>query len=491
MHRQRICGCENDELNIQADNTRQIVEFARSKSIVTEEIYIPIIFHICFEVAQQGDITQNFIIQKNIEYCVDLLNKDYQKKGSNFEHGKAKYKGTQFEKMYDDYVSLATPTLFRFYHKDTKHVPFPKQSGDIVQMNKDIKGASPVIDPRHNLNVWIVDINSGLLGFGQFSWVSKYLPDTDGIIIAKGAWGINPEYGPEFKLNKTLTHEVGHYLGLYHIFQQTFANQPGVIEGMGLEKTGDLISDTPYQLNSGYGDPSAKPLDWPVSIDTINGGKKSYHQWMNFMDYCDDEATFMFTKDQVYKMHVATQLWRPELLENENPNPVVDPPVVDPPVVNPPTDPPVVNPPVDPPVVNPPVDPPVGPPVVVPGPMPTIPPQIGYFVNKTIGFNKGWKLSGDASIKSNSFLKIKNKGNASISMELPPGNYMLTLNAHAKNTKSYITVDSLITKIPQSSNYQRISFEFRNKKNSVNFVVGVTNSDKACMFESMTIVSVL
>jgi len=472
MHRQRICGCENDESAIQADNTRQMVEFARSKSVITEEIYIPIIFHICFEVAQQGDITQNFIIQKNIEYCINLLNLDFQKKGSNFEHGKAKYKGTPFEKMYDEYVALATPTLFRFYHKDTKHVPFPKQSGDIVQMNKDIKGASPVIDPRHNLNVWIVDINSGLLGFGQFSWVSKYLPDTDGIIIAKGAWGINPEYGPEFKLNKTLTHEVGHYLGLYHIFQQTFANQPGVIEGSGLDKTGDLISDTPYQLNSGYGDPSDKPLEWPASIDATNG-KKSYHQWMNFMDYCDDEATFMFTKDQVYKMHVATQLWRPELLENENPNPIINPPVVDPPVVNPP-------------VVNPVITSPI-PPTPIP---PVIPPQIGYFVNKTVGFNKGWKLSGDSSIKSNSFLKIKNKGSATMTMELPPGNYMLTLNAHAKNTKSYITVDGLVTKIPQSNDYQRISFEFRNKKNNVNFIVGVTNADKACMFESMTIVTI-
>ena len=199
---------------------------------------------------------------------------------------------------------------------------------------------------------------------------------------------------------------------------------------------------------------------------------------MNFMDYCDDEATFMFTKDQVYKMHVATQLWRPEMLENRGPQgsaPYPDP------GTEPGTNPEPQEPSPNPVILNPPA--PVNPQI----------PELPYPENieKVLKFNSGWKLSGDASYKNmgGMVLKTKNKGSGTMSIALPAGNYQLTLNARVKNPKTYITVDGLTIKVPMSDDYQRITFEFRNKKDSINITVGTTSADKTTLFEEIVIKS--
>ncbi len=77
---------------------------------------------------------------------------------------------------------------------------------------------------------------------------------------------------PEFSLNKTLTHEVGHWLGLYHTFQETFDYVGGNIDyadGNAAEeieeKTGDCVTDTPPQAAPTYGNPLTTPNVWPSS----------------------------------------------------------------------------------------------------------------------------------------------------------------------------------------------------------------------------------
>jgi len=82
-----------------------------------------------------------------------------------------------------------------------------------------------------------------------------------------------------YNLGATLTHEMGHYLGLYHTFQG------------GCDGEGDYVSDTSAQRVFTAGCPSYKKSSC--------GSKDNIH---NFMDYSDDKCLCSFTKGQVERI---------------------------------------------------------------------------------------------------------------------------------------------------------------------------------------------
>jgi hypothetical protein len=127
------------------------------------------------------------------------------------------------------------------------------------------------------LNIWVAPISPGLLGYAS-SIGGGGDPQLDGVVIGWEYFG-NPSPDPAFNLGRTATHEVGHWLGLRHIWSDD--NDCS---------TDDGIADTPPQLDPNYG---CKTFP---SISCNNGPNGD--MFVNHMDYSDDACLLMFTANQ-------------------------------------------------------------------------------------------------------------------------------------------------------------------------------------------------
>jgi len=119
----------------------------------------------------------------------------------------------------------------------------------------------------------------------------------DRVVILWSAFGRNSSGGPPYDQGRTLTHEVGHYLGLEHTFNGGCASgsQPGCYT------SGDLICDTNSEQTDTGGCPGGKSsCGTPDPID-------------NYMDYSDDTCMEMFTDEQSHRMRCSLLNYRPDL----------------------------------------------------------------------------------------------------------------------------------------------------------------------------------
>ncbi len=151
-------------------------------------------------------------------------------------------------------------------------------AGDDVK--KASRGGSIAWPTDAYLNLWVCTLRGGLLGYAQFPGGPKA---TDGVVVLNSAFGTEGTASAPFNLGRTLTHEVGHWLNLRHIWGDTLDCSGG-----------DRVPDTPNCEGPNYGMPT-----FPV-ITCSNGPNGG--MFMNYMDYVDDAAMFMFTAGQVARM---------------------------------------------------------------------------------------------------------------------------------------------------------------------------------------------
>jgi hypothetical protein len=160
-------------------------------------------------------------------------------------------------------------------------------------------------DPYHYLNIY-TNTASGNLGYA-------YIPSGGGVVgnlfdrvvIYWPTVGRPGPYGPPYHLGRTVTHEVGHYLGLYHTFDG------GCSGTSGCYGNGDLICDTL---------PESSPNFSPCTRSTCGDPDPT----RNYMDYSDDVCMNNFTLEQTNRMRCTLQNFRVDL-NAAAPNPATSP----------------------------------------------------------------------------------------------------------------------------------------------------------------------
>lgn len=158
-----------------------------------------------------------------------------------------------------------------------------------------------VRDPAHQCNVFVTDLGAlGIAGRATFPWDPVALTATGGIIVDGGKFGMG---------QKTLTHELGHALGLWHTHHGVSELNPlcdnpnpcvcGCYERadrLNGDTTGDLASDTPPT-------PANFSCAAPGGMDPCSNMPWGATQPQNYMGYAPDSCYSVFTPQQAGRMH--------------------------------------------------------------------------------------------------------------------------------------------------------------------------------------------
>lgn len=238
---------------------------------------IPVVVHVVWNTPQQD------ISDAQIESQIAVLNQDFRRANPDVAQVPAVWQGLVGDARIEFFLATTDPAgnpTTGITRTQTQIVSFPRMGNPVKSAATG--GADPWPSDRY-LNIWVCELQS-ILGYAQFPGGPVA---TDGVVVLHSAFGTIGTAAPPYNLGRTTTHEIGHWLNLYHIWGD---------DGTGCNGT-DEVDDTPNQGGENYGCPTFPTV-------SCNNGPDG-DMFMNYMDYTNDACMFMFTEGQVLRMRAA------------------------------------------------------------------------------------------------------------------------------------------------------------------------------------------
>ena len=296
------CGSHIYEENLRNKNIGAVNTFEESlqklilqrapSRLNTNLVYnIPIVIHILHYGETEG-VGSNISIAQ-IQSQIDVINQDFRKKENSNGYN-------EHEAGVDSRINFI-PAVF-----SPQGNPLHQQGVNRVDLNtlgystsakatfntliSEVKKAT-IWDPNRYLNIWVADFSAGYYGLaippvnstleGMDDGAFTDLDETDGVILHYKNFGSNEnnsfDLNPDVDFGRTLTHELGHFFGLRHIW------------GDGPCGDDDFVDDTPESASSNSFCADRYTCD---SKDMIE----------NYMDYTPDRCMNIFTYGQRERM---------------------------------------------------------------------------------------------------------------------------------------------------------------------------------------------
>ena len=236
---------------------------------VAAVIKIPVVVHVLYSSPSQN------ISEAQIKSQIDALNRDFRRDNWDSTNTPERFKPLAADVQIEFALATADPagrSTDGIVRKQTSVINW--KSDDKIKSSAE--GGSDPWDSRYYLNIWV----------GNLQYVIGYstLPggpaEKDGVVIATTVFGTIGKEGA-YNLGRTTVHEVGHWLGLKHIWGDYYCGD-------------DLVDDTPKQGNFTPGCPST----FRTSCNNGSAGD----MYMNYMDYTGDACLNLFTQGQKERM---------------------------------------------------------------------------------------------------------------------------------------------------------------------------------------------
>lgn len=284
------CATDEYEAFLQANNPdrmnrNEFESFLAYKNSLTENfsqsggiIYIPVVVHIIHNGDAYG-VNEN-ITDEQVQSQITVMNQDYRKMlgtpGYNINSIGA---DIQIEFILAKVDPNGNPT------NGINRVNLCQDYWEIASIDSTVKPAT-IWNPTQYMNMWCVKFggaDSDILGYAQFPSNGNTTANTDGVVAGYGYFGSSAlttgSFSAPYDRGRTMTHEVGHFLGLYHTFQGGCAGENNT--------SGDFCADTPAVASANFGCTTRNSCP--------TGGSDMI---ANYMDYTDDTCMNIFTLEQ-------------------------------------------------------------------------------------------------------------------------------------------------------------------------------------------------
>jgi hypothetical protein len=264
----------NPEMKAQRDRIEaQTFDFVRRDPSVSARavITIPVVVHVLY------NSTRDNVSDAQIMSQIDALNRDFRKMNAESANIPAAFQAVAADANIEFCLARRQPNGL-----PTTGIERLASINTAWQANDDMKraqnGGLSAWDATKYLNIWVCALSGGALGYGTFPGSPLI---TDGVVIDYRYFGTYNTRAP-FNLGRTATHEVGHWLNLYHIWGDANCGD-------------DHCDDTPTHHGANYGCPT-----YPYTQTNCHGS--NVEMTMNFMDYTNDACMYMFSNGQKARM---------------------------------------------------------------------------------------------------------------------------------------------------------------------------------------------